>query len=405
MSIEITVPVLPESVTEGTLGAWHKKEGDSVQQDEHLVDLETDKVVLEIVATHAGVLSNIQCHEGDTVINNQVLAYLEESTASKEQSAVAIPEPASVNVGPAARKLINQYNLQADLISGTGHKNAITKADVENYIEQRKLASSGKTEAFEPKQPEPKMEEKKSSTVDRYNLSASRQDTRVPMSRLRTSIATRLKDAQNTAALLTTFNEVDLQPMNELRAKYKADFEKVHDVKLGMMSFFTKAAIEALKRFPIVNASLDGDEIVYHDYYDIGIAVSSERGLVVPILRDAEQLSYAGVEKSIRQLAEKARTGKLTIDDLTGGTFSITNGGVFGSMLSTPIVNPPQSAIMGMHSITERAVVRNGEIVIRPMMYLALTYDHRIIDGRDAVQFLVTVKQCLEDPAKILLNI
>ncbi len=388
MTTEITVPVLPESVTEGTLGAWHKQEGDLIQRDDHLVDLETDKVVLEIVALEAGRLVKINCEEGDTVTNNQVLGLMEavaETDAKKPSKA----EPASTpKAGPAARKLMHQNDLSETTIAGTGNKGSITKQDVEQHLAQKTVS----TKQAQSKQPTSAAE-----TVNR--------EQRVPMSRMRHSIANRLKQAQNTAALLTTFNEVDLQPMKELRDKYKASFEKTHDVKLGMMSFFTKAVIEGLKRFPIMNASIEGSDIVYHDYYDIGIAVSSDRGLVVPILRDAEQLSYAGVEKSIRVLAGKARDGKLSIDDLTGGTFSITNGGIFGSMLSTPILNPPQSAILGMHSITDRAVVRNGEIVIRPMMYLAVTYDHRLIDGKDAVQFLTTVKECIEDPAKILLNI
>ncbi len=388
MTTEITVPVLPESVTEGTLGAWHKKEGDLIQRDDHLVDLETDKVVLEIVALQAGKLTSINCVEGDIVTNHQVLGIISEASEASEADIKPqkVSKSSQASVGPAARKLMHQHDLKEELIAGTGHKGAITKQDVDDYLQQRNTEQ--KTEKPVPET---------SSTVSK--------EQRVPMSRLRRSIAKRLKEAQNSAALLTTFNEVDLQPMKELRAKYKDSFESTHEVKLGMMSFFTKAVIEGLKRFPIMNASIDEPDIVYHDYYDIGIAVSSERGLVVPILRDAEQLSYAGIEKSIRVLAAKARDGKLSMDDLTGGTFSITNGGVFGSMLSTPILNPPQSAILGMHTITDRPVVRNGEIVIRPMMYLAVTYDHRIIDGKDAVQFLSTVKECIEDPAKILLNI
>lgn len=397
MTTEITVPVLPESVTEGTIGAWHKKEGDLVQRDDHLVDLETDKVVLEIVALEPGRLVKIMCEEGDIVTNHQVLGIVEEVDSSVEEKAEDVQKEVSEaepKAGPAARKLIHQHGLNEGDITGTGNKGAITKQDVEQHIakQEKPPVQSKETVTTTAKQ--------ESNVVDDVA-----KEQRVPMSRLRRSIATRLKEAQNTAALLTTFNEVDLQPMQELREKYKGTFEKTHDTKLGMMSFFTKAVIEGLKRFPIMNASVDGTDIVYHDYYDIGIAVSSPRGLVVPILRDAEQLSYAGIEKSIRGLAIKARDGKLTIDDLTGGTFSITNGGVFGSMLSTPIINPPQSAILGMHSITDRAVVRNGEVVIRPMMYLAVSYDHRIIDGRDAVQFLSTVKECIEDPAKILLNI
>jgi len=395
MTTEITVPVLPESVTEGTLGAWHKQEGDLIQRDDHLVDLETDKVVLEIVALEAGRLAKVVCVEGDIVTNNQVLGIIEDADVSTEQKPKAqVVEP---KAGPAVRKLMHQHGINEADLTGSGSKGAITKQDVEQHVAQQNKVV---TQAVAPKAP---IQQTQKTTQIVVKDVAKEQ--RVPMSRLRRSIATRLKEAQNTAALLTTFNEVDLLPMQELRAKYKESFEKTHDTKLGMMSFFTKAVIEGLKRFPILNASVDGTDIVYHDYYDIGIAVSSKRGLVVPILRDAEQLSYAGIEKSIRGLAGKARDGKLTIDDLTGGTFSITNGGVFGSMLSTPIINPPQSAILGMHSITDRAVVRNGEIVIRPMMYLAVSYDHRIIDGKDAVQFLSTVKECIEDPAKILLNI
>lgn len=403
MTTEIKVPVLPESVSEGTLGAWHKKEGDIIKLEDHLVDLETDKVVLEIMALSAGVLTKIQINEGETVTNDQVLGIIDESKqetpqTSKTDKVETSNEP---TIGPAARKLILQHNVDVSQLVGTGHKGAITKQDVELLINAENSAQQAESKV--DKTDSTKKEETVVETI--ITQSIGRSDNRVAMSRLRSSIANRLKEAQNTAALLSTFNEVNLQPMSELRAKYKGDFEKTHDVKLGMMSFFTKAVIEGLKRFPIINASIDGTDIVYHDYFDIGVAVSSERGLVVPILRDADQLSYAGVEKSIRQLAEKARNGKLTIDDLTGGTFSITNGGVFGSMLSTPILNPPQSAILGMHSINDRAVVIDGEIVVRPMMYLALTYDHRIIDGKDAVQFLTTVKQCLEDPAKILLNI
>jgi len=395
MTTEITVPVLPESVTEGTLGAWHKQEGDLIQRDDHLVDLETDKVVLEIVALEAGRLAKVVCVEGDIVTNHQVLGIIEAADVSAEEKPKApTVEP---KAGPAVRKLMHQHSINETDITGSGSKGAITKQDVEQYVAQQNKV----TEKVEPAKAPIVQAQKATKAV----VEDVAKEQRVPMSRLRRSIATRLKEAQNTAALLTTFNEVDLLPMQELRAKYKESFEKTHDTKLGMMSFFTKAVIEGLKRFPIMNASIDGTDIIYHDYYDIGIAVSSKRGLVVPILRDAEQLSYAGIEKSIRGLAGKARDGKLTIDDLTGGTFSITNGGVFGSMLSTPIINPPQSAILGMHSITDRAVVRNGEIVIRPMMYLAVSYDHRIIDGKDAVQFLTTVKECIEDPAKILLNI
>ena len=401
MLVDIKVPVLPESVTEGTLGAWHKKVGDTVTRDENIVDLETDKVVLEIVATASGILSSIEFEEGATVTNDQVLGRIDDSaTASSPVEEKSDDKSADdAKIGPAARKLIKQHDLDSADIQGSGQKGAITKQDVEKHI---------KSQAKQDSAPEPvKAKTTESTTVatQTVDLGEGRNDRRVPMSRLRARIAERLKEAQNTAALLTTFNEVNLQPMMDVRSKYKDDFEKAHGTKLGMMSFFTKASVEALKKFPAVNSSIDGDDIVYHDYFDIGIAVSSERGLVVPILRDVDQMSYADIEKEIRNMAERARSGKLGIDELTGGTFSITNGGVFGSMLSTPILNPPQSAILGMHSIQQRPVVIDGEIVIRPMMYLALTYDHRIIDGREAVQFLVTIKNVLEEPARMLLQV
>lgn len=396
MLVEIKVPVLPESVTEGTLGAWHKQIGDSVKQDDIIVDLETDKVVLEIVATASGVITSIEKEEGDSVTNNQVLAIID-TEAVIEAAAEAKPEAATEpKAGPAARKAMKQNDVSASEVTGTGPKGGITKQDVEKHVQASAAAqpaaaapvAAPATPPTAPAQP-----------------GDNRNDRRVPMSRMRSRIAERLKEAQNTAAMLTTFNEVNLQPMMDLRNRYKETFEKTHGVKLGMMSFFTKAAVEALKKFPAVNASIDGGDIVYHDYFDIGIAVSSERGLVVPILRDVEEMSYADVEQEIRNMAERARTGKLGIDELTGGTFSITNGGTFGSMLSTPILNPPQSAILGMHNIIQRPVVIDGDIVARPMMYLALTYDHRIIDGREAVQFLVTIKQLLEDPARLLLQL
>jgi 2-oxoglutarate dehydrogenase E2 component (dihydrolipoamide succinyltransferase) len=398
MLVEIKVPVLPESVTEGTLGAWHKKVGDVVKRDENIVDLETDKVVLEIVATTDGVLTSIDIEEGATVTNNQVLGKIDTEAATASTSEAAVPESTEAKAGPAARKLLKEHNLSADAVQGTGVKGAITKKDIEQHL--KATATVAPTQQAVPAAPVAT-----SSVPDTAMSEDGRNDRRVPMSRLRTRIAERLKEAQNTAALLTTFNEVNLQPMMDIRAQYKESFEKTHGVKLGMMSFFTKAAVEALKRFPAVNASIDGNDIVYHDYFDIGIAVSSERGLVVPILRNVDDMSYADVEQEIRNLATRARDGKLGIEDLTGGTFSITNGGVFGSMLSTPILNPPQSAILGMHTIQQRPVVIDGEIVARPMMYLALTYDHRIIDGSEAVRFLVTIKQVLEDPARLLLQV
>ncbi|MFT6372319.1 MAG: 2-oxoglutarate dehydrogenase E2 component (dihydrolipoamide succinyltransferase) [Gammaproteobacteria bacterium] len=399
MQVELKVPVLPESVTEGTLGEWHKKIGDSIAIDENVVDLETDKVVLEIVATTAGVLESISFETGDTVKDGQVLGVIntEVQTTSAAESDKSEEASSSNKASPSVRKFIAENNLSVDEIAASGKKGNVTKEDVQQHLEANKEPSVAKIS--------PPVSTTSSAPAVVTEPSSGRNDRRVPMSRLRLKVAERLKQAQNTAALLTTFNEVNLQPMMDARTKYKEAFEKTHGVKLGMMSFFTKASVEALKRFPAVNASIDGDEIVYHDYFDIGIAVSSNRGLVVPILRDADQLNYADVEKNIRSLGERAQAGKLTIDDLTGGTFSITNGGVFGSMLSTPILNPPQSAILGMHTIQQRPVVIDGEIVARPMMYLALTYDHRIIDGKEAVQFLVTIKETLEDPTRLLLGI
>ncbi len=404
MQVEIKVPVLPESVAEGTLGDWHKQVGDSVSVEENIVDLETDKVVLEIVASSAGVIESIAFETGATVKTDDVLGIINTEAAasapatSAEQPAAAATEsaPAEVASGdgkasPAVRKLLQEHNLKAEEIQPSGKKGAITKADVERHLQQQAPVAPAATPAAAP--------------PPQAIPSGGRNDRRVPMSRLRAKIAERLKQAQNTAAMLTTFNEVNLKPMMDTRAQYKDAFEKAHGVKLGMMSFFTSAAVEALKRFPAVNASIDANDIVYHDYFDIGIAVSSDRGLVVPILRDADQMNYAEIEQAIRDMGMRARDGKLGIEELTGGTFSITNGGIFGSMLSTPILNPPQSAILGMHSIQQRPVVVDGEIVIRPMMYLALSYDHRIVDGKEAVQFLVTIKNVLEDPARMLLGV
>ena len=403
MQVEIKVPVLPESVSEGTLGDWHKQVGDSVAVDENIVDLETDKVVLEIVAHKAGVIESIAFASGDTVKNGDVLGIINTEAGSAEPASAAAAEDsaASNRASPAVRKLLGENDLNIDDIQGTGKKGAVLKKDVELYLQQQQQAPAApaeETARVETPATAP-------APIAAAMPVAGRNDRRVPMSRLRAKIAERLKQAQNTAALLTTFNEVNLKPMMDSRAQYRDAFEKTHGVKLGMMSFFTSAAVEALKRFPAVNASIDGDDIVYHDYFDIGIAVSSERGLVVPILRDVDQMSYADIENTIRDLGARAQTGKLGIEELTGGTFSITNGGIFGSMLSTPILNPPQSAILGMHSIQQRAVVIDGEIVVRPMMYLALTYDHRIIDGKEAVQFLVTIKNVLEDPARLLLGV
>ena len=402
MQVELKVPVLPESVTEGTLGDWHKNVGDAVVADENIVDLETDKVVLEIVATSAGVIESIAFESGDTVRSGEVLGVINTDVPAAKEAGSPKAEIVSSNkvspnkASPAVRKMISENDLSVDDIKPSGKKGAVLKADVEQHIQSKSATptASTKSDAGAPSRP-PAVEA----------LAAGRNDRRVPMSRLRARIAERLKQAQNTAAMLTTFNEVNLKPMMDARASYRDAFEKMHGVKLGMMSYFTRAAVEALKRFPVVNASIDGDDIVYHDYFDIGIAISSDRGLVVPVLRDVDQLSYADIEREIRSLGERARDGKLGIDDLTGGTFTITNGGVFGSLLSTPILNPPQSAILGMHAIQQRPVVIDGEIVARPMMYLALTYDHRIIDGKDAVQFLITIKNVLEDPSRLLLGI
>lgn len=401
MQVEIKVPTLPESVTEGTLGDWHKQVGDSVATEENIVDLETDKVVLEIVASSAGVIESIAFASGDTVKTGDVLGVINtEAGAAAPATGEPATESSDKTASPAVRKLLSEHGLDISEIEGTGKKGAVLKADVEKYLEGLNQAQAAPAPAVETSPP---------AAVPAPAVpplpTMGRNDRRVPMTRLRAKIAERLKEAQNTAAMLTTFNEVNLKPLMDTRARYKEVFEKTHGVKLGMMSFFTAASVEALKRFPAVNASIDGDDIVYHDYFDIGIAVSSDRGLVVPILRDADQMSYAEIEQSIRDMGLRAREGKIGIDELTGGTFSITNGGIFGSMLSTPILNPPQSAILGMHAIQQRPVVVNGEIVVRPMMYLALTYDHRIVDGKEAVQFLVTIKNVLEDPSRLLLGV
>jgi 2-oxoglutarate dehydrogenase E2 component (dihydrolipoamide succinyltransferase) len=393
MSIELRVPPLPESVSDATVLSWHKQPGDRVERDETLVDLETDKVVLEVPAPEAGVLTEIHFRDGDLVTAEAVLGILDENALAKAPQAATVEAETTASepaLSPAVRVLIKEHGIDPGKIKGTGKHGRIVKADVEAYLANQQAAEA-KSPAKSVTLPPPALGE--------------RQEERVPMTRLRKRIAERLVEAQHSAAILTTFNEVDLQAVSELRAKYRDSFEKQHDVRLGFMSFFAKAAVEGLKDFPIVNASVDGDDIVYHGYFDIGIAVSSLRGLVVPVLRNVDQLSFAAIEKQIRYFGEQAKAGTLSYEDLTGGTFSITNGGVFGSMLSTPILNPPQSAILGMHSIKQRPVVVNGEIVIRPMMYLALSYDHRIIDGRDAVQFLVSIKDHLEDPARLLLEI
>jgi 2-oxoglutarate dehydrogenase E2 component (dihydrolipoamide succinyltransferase) len=404
MSIELRVPPLPESVSDATVLSWHKQVGDRVDRDETLVDLETDKVVLEVPAPENGVLKEIHVQDGDTVKADTVLAIIDDKTVkstpttpSKTPSKQAQESPRdqaaetdATQLSPGVRVLIKEHGLDPTQIKGTGKRGRILKSDVEAYLREQSEAetSTRESEPVQPTMPE-----------------QVRNEERVPMTRLRRRVAERLVEAQHNAAILTTFNEVNLQAITELRSRFRERFENQHEVKLGFMSFFVKAAVEALKTLPIVNASVDGDDIIYHGYFDIGIAVSSPRGLVVPVLRDADLMSFAEIEKQIRAFGIKAKEGSLSYEDLSGGTFSITNGGVFGSMLSTPILNPPQSAILGMHAIQQRPVVIDGEIVIRPMMYLALSYDHRIIDGRDAVRFLVNIKEYLEDPARLLLAI
>ena len=400
MSIELRVPQLPESVSDATILSWHKQPGEAVAQDESLVDLETDKVVLEVPAPQAGVLTEIRFNDGDTVQAEDILGIIEAgaaaTTPASDEGQAETNEEVSA-LSPSVRRLINETGIDPASIQGSGKNGRILKADVEAALEARE--QQGKTN--KPAQPAPSKPQPAAPVL----APGDRPEERVPMTRLRKRVAERLVEAQQTAAILTTFNEVNLQAVSDLRVRYRDAFEKQHDVRLGFMSFFVKASVEALKQYPIINATVDGDDILYHGYFDIGIAVSSPRGLVVPILRDADQLGFATIEKRIKDFGIKAKEGTLSYEDLTGGTFSITNGGVFGSMLSTPILNPPQSAILGMHSIQQRPVVDNGEIVVRPMMYLALSYDHRIIDGRDAVQFLVTIKQLLEDPSRLLLDI
>src|ERR1700722_1008307 len=415
MTIEVRVPQLPESVADATIVSWHKKPGDAVARDENLVDLETDKVVLEVPAAAAGVLKEIKLGDGTTVTSGQVRALMDEgATAVPGASAPAVmaapggpatPAAAAVaaataaKLSPAAKRVVEENKVDPKAVSGSGRDGRVSKSDVVNYLSAKDAAPAAapasKTQAPAPA-PAPAP-----GPAGR----GARADQRVPMTRLRARIAERMVQAQSTQALLTSFNEVDLTAINELRARYKDKFEKQHGVKLGFMSFFTKACVEALKKFPTVNASVEGNDIVYHEYFDVGVAVSTDRGLIVPVLRDADLQSFADIEKSIANFAARARAGSITMEELSGGTFTITNGGVFGSLLSTPIVNSPQSAILGMHKIQDRAVVVDGEVVVRPMMYIALTYDHRIIDGREAVQFLVTVKQCLEDPARMVLGI
>ena len=402
MSIEVNVPTLPESVADATIAAWHKKVGDAVKRDENILDLETDKVVLEVPAPADGILTACLFDVGATVNSGQVLARIETGNVAVSTPATASPvvpqkqadDVSDQSTSPAVRRLLAEHALDPTMISGSGKEGRITKDDVVSFItssRERPLEPQAVSAAVTP-----------SST---HVTSGTREERRVPMSRLRAKVAERLLQAQHQAATLTTFNEVNLKAVMDMRVQYKDSFEKKHGVKLGFMSFFTKAVVESLKRFPAVNASIDGQDVVYHGYYDIGVAVSTERGLVVPVIRDADQLSMAGIEKSIGDSAARARLGKLTMEEMQGGTFTITNGGVFGSLLATPIINPPQTGILGMHKIEDRAVVEKGQIVIRPMMYVALSYDHRLIDGKDSVQFLVSVKELLEDPSRLLLNV
>lgn len=406
MSIEIKVPPLPESVSDATLVSWHKQPGDSVSRDDNLADLETDKVVLELPAPANGTILEIKVQEGVTVTAGDLLALLEEGEAaavpvSSEQPAaapVAADQPqttgdSAYKLSPAVRRLLDEHDLDATIVVGTGKDGRITKSDVMSYLKTHS------DENVTPGDPAPDI------APGATTGAPARTEERVPMTRLRAKIAERMVDAQHSAAMLTTFNEVDLTKVMSLRSRYKESFEKEHGVKLGFMSFFAKAAVDALKKFPVVNASVEGNDIVYHNYFDVGIAVSSKRGLMVPVVRDVDQMSFAAVEETIAGLGQKARDGTMSMEDLTGGTFTITNGGIFGSMLSTPILNPPQSGILGMHAIQQRPMAVDGKVEIRPMMYLALTYDHRIIDGKEAVQFLVSMKQSLEDPGRLLLQL
>ncbi len=411
MSIEIRVPALPESVADATLITWHKQPGDTIQKDDNLVDLETDKVVLEVPAPVSGILGEIIAQDGSIVTNGDLLTTI--NTDSDPVAQKTVPESKTSDVksdiplSPAVRRIIFENDLDPSLISGSGKGGRLTKADVQDYLTKRNTpepakASSAQAVVEITPTPAPSAVSSIADTLKGNNL---RPEQRVPMTRLRAKVAERLLQAQQNAAMLTTFNEVNMQSVIDLRKQYQDRFIAKHDVKLGFMSFFIKASIEALKRFPAINASIDGEDIIYHGYYDIGIAVASPRGLIVPVLRDADQLDFAGIEKNIVDFGAKSKAGTLSYEELNGGTFTITNGGIFGSMLSTPILNPPQCAILGMHAITERPVVEHGEIVIRPVMYLALSYDHRLVDGRDAVQFLVAIKEGLESPAHLLLNI
>jgi len=396
MTIEIKAPTFPESVADGTIANWLKKEGDTVKQDEIIAEIETDKVVLEVIAPNEGTLLKIIKNEGDIVLSAEIIGEFDDTAiaSSKLTPTKKIQEATEENkettidkkTGPAAKKLISENNLDKGSIEASGKGNRVTKEDVINHIEKSKNPNSNDNKV-------------------NISLSNNRSEKRVPMSRLRATIANRLLTVKQNTAMLTTFNEVDMQPIKELRAKYGEEFLKQHDVKLGFMGFFVIAAVQALKKFPLVNASIDGSDIVYHGYQDIGVAVSTERGLVVPVIKDADTQSLPEIEKSILEYSIKARDGKLSIDEMQGGTFTISNGGIFGSLLSTPILNAPQTAILGMHSIQDRPVAVNGQVVIRPMMYLAMSYDHRLLDGKEAVSFLVSIKEQLESPERLLLNL
>ncbi|MGR8931320.1 MAG: 2-oxoglutarate dehydrogenase complex dihydrolipoyllysine-residue succinyltransferase [Gammaproteobacteria bacterium] len=394
MSFDILVPSLPESVADATLVVWHKQPGDWVDAGENLADLETDKVILEVPAPNSGVLIEILRSAGETVVGGEILARLDIQKKSQDQNKpVNKAEPV---LSPSVRKLVAENEIDPATISGSGKHGRILKTDVIDYLNEQQAS---------PEEPTPVAVESSHAPLSATAVASLRPEQRVPMTRLRAKVAERLLQAQQNAAMLTTFNEVNLKSVIDLRNQYKERFEAKHNVKLGFMSFFVKASIEALKRFPAINASIDGNDIIYHGYYDIGIAVTTPRGLIVPILRDADQLDFAGIEKGIQDFSSKARNGSISVEDLSGGTFTITNGGIFGSMLSTPILNPPQCAILGMHAIKDRPVVENGEIVVRPIMYLALSYDHRLVDGKEAVQFLGIIKESLEAPAHLLLNI
>jgi 2-oxoglutarate dehydrogenase E2 component (dihydrolipoamide succinyltransferase) len=420
MAIEIKAPAFPESVADGEVAAWHKQEGESVSRDELIVEIETDKVVMEVVAPEDGVISKIHAQEGETIESEQLLATLEQGAAAQAvpvpaEEPAAEPAPAATAagvsenemaamLGPAARQLVEEHKLDISQITGTGKNGRITKEDILKYMKSAAADAAAAPVSADKEAPAPAAAAAVAEAP--VGPSSERVERRVPMTRMRARIAERLLDATQETAMLTTFNEVNMAPMMALRSKYKEQFEKTHNgTRLGFMGFFVKAACEALKRFPAVNASIDGNDIVYHGYQDIGVAVSTEDGLVVPVLRDADFMSVADVEAAIRDLGTRARDKKLTIDDMTGGTFTVSNGGVFGSLLSTPILNPPQTGILGMHKIQERPMAVDGQVVVLPMMYLALSYDHRLIDGKTAVQFLVAIKDLIEDPARILLQL